>query len=38
MNFWGIDFKVGTYFFTTEDQLLSGADQPPAELKTPLVR
>ena len=38
MNFWGIDFKVGTYFFTTEDQLLQSADQPPAELKAPLVR
>ena len=38
MNFWGIDFRPGTYFFTTEDQLLQSADQPPAELRTPLVR
>ena len=37
MNFWGIDFRPGTYFFTTEDQLLQSADQPPAELRTPLA-
>ena len=38
MNFWGIDFRPGIYFFTTEDQLIQSADQPPAELKAPLVR
>lgn len=38
MNFWGIAFRPGTYFFTTEDQLLRSVDQPPAELRTPLVR
>jgi hypothetical protein len=38
LNFWGVDFRPGIYFFTTEDQLLQSADQPPAELKTPLVR
>ena len=38
MNFWGIDFRPGTYFFTTEDQVLESADQPPAELRKPLTQ
>jgi hypothetical protein len=38
MTFWGIDFHPGAYFFTTEDQLLESADQPPAELRSPLAR
>jgi hypothetical protein len=38
MNFWGIDFHPGTYFFTTEDQVLESADQPPPELRTPIAR
>jgi hypothetical protein len=39
MNFWGIaEVRPGTYFFTSEDQVLQSADQPPAEMKVPLVR
>ena len=37
MNFWGLEIRPGTYFMTTEDQLLQSADQPPAELRAPLV-
>jgi hypothetical protein len=36
MNLWGIETRPGTYFLTTEDQVLQSADQPPPELKAPL--
>jgi hypothetical protein len=38
MNLWGIEVHPGTYFFTTEDQVLESADQPPAELRKPLTQ
>ena len=38
MNLWGIEVRPGTYFFTTEDQVLESAHQPPAELRAPLTQ
>ena len=38
MKLWGTEVPPGTYFATTEDQLMHSADQPPAELKAPLTR
>ena len=35
---WGTEVSPGTYFITTEDQLLEDADEPPAELRRPLAR
>ena len=35
---WGTEVSPGTCFITTEDQLLEDADEPPAELLTPLAR
>ena len=33
---WGTQVSPGTYFVTTEDQMIQGADEPPAELRTAL--
>lgn len=33
---WGTQVSPGTYYVTTEDQMLEGSEQPPAELRTPL--
>lgn len=33
---WGTQVMPGTYYITTEDQLQHEADEPPAELRTPL--
>jgi hypothetical protein len=34
---WGTQAAPGTYFATTEDQLLRSADKPPGEIKAPLA-
>jgi hypothetical protein len=36
MALWGTQVRPGTYYVTTEDQLLSQADEPPPELLTAL--
>ena len=37
MTLWGASVEAGTYYATTEDQLVETAAQPPAELTRPLV-
>lgn len=36
INLWGTDVVPGSYYVTTEDQLLNQADEPPSELRQPL--
>lgn len=36
VKLWGTDVPAGTYYITTEDQLLESAEQPPADVRQPL--
>lgn len=33
---WGTRVAAGTYYVTTEDQIVETADQPPADVREPL--
>ena len=35
---WGTRVAAGTYYVTTEDQIIETADQPPADVRIPLGR